>query len=63
MLALMLDFEYKGLGLVIDYVGKQKAFHIVGDYDREVLFTLLLYAYKILNLINANERSPGNFAS
>ncbi len=63
MLALMLDSEYKGLGLVIDYVGKQRAFHIASDYDREVLFTLRLYAYKILNLTNANERSPCNIAS
>jgi hypothetical protein len=63
MLALMLDSEYKGLGLVIDYVGKQRAFHIVGDYDREALFMLFFYAYKILNLTNANEKSPSNFAS
>jgi len=38
------------------------AFHIVGEYDRKVLFPLLCM-YKILNLIHANERSLGSFTS
>jgi len=38
------------------------ALHIVGEYDRKVLFPLLC-AYNILNLINANERGIGNFTS
>jgi len=38
------------------------AFHIVGEYDRKVLFPLLC-VYKILNLINANERGLGSFTS
>jgi len=33
MLALMLDPQYKGLGLVIQYVGKEQAFQILGEYD------------------------------
>jgi hypothetical protein len=37
-------------------------FHIVGEYDRKVLFPLLC-AYKILNLINANERGLGSLTS
>jgi hypothetical protein len=31
MLALMLNPQYKGLGLVIQYVNKQKAFHIANE--------------------------------
>jgi hypothetical protein len=34
MLAFMLDFQYKGLGLVIQYVGKQNALHIGSEYDK-----------------------------
>ncbi len=62
MLAFMLDPQYKGLGLVIWYVGKQMALHIVGEYDRKVLFPFFC-AYKILNLINENERGLGSFTS
>ncbi len=62
MLAFMLDPQYKGLGLVVWYVGKQMALHIVGEYDIKVLFPFLC-AYKILNLINANERSLDSFTS
>jgi len=38
------------------------AFHIVGEYDKKVLFPLL-WAYKILNLSNANEIGLGSFTS
>jgi len=41
MLAIMLDPHYKGLGVVIQYVGKNRAFQIVGEYDKLVLFALL----------------------
>jgi hypothetical protein len=44
------------LGLVIQYVNKQKAFHIAKEYDRKVLF-LLLCAYKILNPTNEMKES------
>jgi hypothetical protein len=40
MLIMMLDPRFKGLGLVIQYVGKEKALHIVGEYDCQVLFPL-----------------------
>jgi len=33
MLAMMLDPRFKGLGLVIQYVGKERALHIVREYD------------------------------
>jgi hypothetical protein len=33
MLTLMLDPQYKGLRLVIQYVGKEHAFKILGEYD------------------------------
>jgi hypothetical protein len=34
MLALMLHFQYKGLGLIIQYVGKQNALRIASEYDK-----------------------------
>ncbi len=33
MLALMLDPQYKGLGLAIQYVGKEQVFQFLGEYD------------------------------
>jgi hypothetical protein len=43
MLAFMLDPRYKELRLVIDYVGKEWALRIVGEYDKQVLFPLLVW--------------------
>jgi len=62
MLTMMLDPRYKGLGLVIQNVGKGRAFQIASEYDRAILFLLLVCAYKFLNPINVSERVP-NFAS
>jgi len=53
---MMLDPRYKGLGLVIQYVGKEKAFQIASEYDRAILFLLLVCAYKFLNPTNVNEK-------
>jgi hypothetical protein len=44
MLAIMLDPRSKGLGLVIDYVGKERTFQIAWEYDRQVLFPFLVCA-------------------
>ncbi len=63
MLALMLDPRYKGLRLVIDNISKEWAFRIVGKYDREVLFLLLVYAYKVLNPSDACEKTSSNSTS
>jgi len=49
MLAMTLDPHYKGLGLVINYVGKERALGITGEYDTVVLFSLLISTYKVLN--------------
>jgi hypothetical protein len=38
MLALTLDPHYKGFEFVIQYVGKQRAFHVIDKYDKEVFF-------------------------
>jgi hypothetical protein len=57
MLAFMLDPRYKELGLVIDYFGKELALRIVGKYDREVLFSFLVCAYKVENPSN-NVKEP-----
>jgi hypothetical protein len=62
MLAMMLDPCCKGLGLVIQYVCKERAFQILREYDRAILFSLLVCAYKFLNPTNVSERVP-NFAS
>jgi len=63
MLAKMLDSHFKGLGLVIQYVGKEGVFQVASDYDTQVLFPLLVYAYKILNPTNASEKKVGGSTS
>jgi hypothetical protein len=45
------------LGLVIQYVGKDKAIQVVDEYDRQVLFLLLVCAYKFLNSIKISEKA------
>ncbi len=62
MLTMMLDPHYKGLGLAIQNVGKERALQIASEYDRAILFPLFFCAYKFLNPINVSERVP-NFAS
>jgi hypothetical protein len=57
MLTLMLDPQYKCLGMVIMLANK--GFQIISEHDREVSFPLLLCANKILNSTNANERGIG----
>jgi hypothetical protein len=42
---------------VIQYVDKERALHIVNEYDRQVLFPLLVWAYKFLNPTHASERT------
>jgi hypothetical protein len=56
MLALMLDPHYKRLGVVIQYVSKNRVLQIVGEYDKLVLLPLLVCAYKFFNLVDASER-------
>jgi hypothetical protein len=63
MLALMLDPQYMGLGLVIDYVCKEGALWITGEYDKQVLFLLLVCAYKVLIPNDACEKVPSNSTS
>jgi hypothetical protein len=46
---MMLRPRFKGLRLVIQYVGKEKAHLIASEYDRYVLFLLLVHVYKVLN--------------
>jgi hypothetical protein len=61
MLAMMLDSHYKGLGLVIQYFGKERALQS-REYDRAIFFPLFVYAYNFLDPTNVSERVP-NFAS
>jgi len=58
MLAHMLDPQYKGLRLVINYVGKEQTLQIVIEYDKHVLFLLLVCTYKVLNPGDTCERAP-----
>lgn len=59
----MLDPRYKGLGLVIDYVGKEQALQTKGEYEKQVLFPLLVCAYMVLNPSDTCERTFGSFTS
>jgi len=49
MLAMILNLRFKGLGLVIQYVGKERTLHIASEYDHQVSFWFLICAYKYLN--------------
>jgi hypothetical protein len=51
----MLHPHFKGLRLVRQYVGKEKTHLIAGEYDRYVLFPLLVHVYKVLNLYVVSE--------
>ena len=42
MLSLMLDTRFKGLHVIIVYVGREKAMHIVVEYDQIVLVPLFV---------------------
>jgi len=53
ILSMMLAPCYKGLGLVIQYVGKDKTMQIICEYDKYVLFPFLVHAYKNFNPIVA----------
>jgi hypothetical protein len=55
MLSMMLDPHFKRLGLVIQYVGKEKIHLFIGEYDRYDLFPLFIHAYKVLNSFIVNE--------
>ena len=48
MLSLMLDPRYKGLQVIINYVGREKAMHIVAKYDQLVLVPLLVKVSQLL---------------
>ena len=58
MLALMLDPRYKGLHMTIDYVGREKAMHVVAQYDQLVLVPLLMKVSKLLNPSLENNLAP-----
>jgi hypothetical protein len=45
----MLDPHYKGQGLIIQFVGKERTLKIACEYDCQVLLSLFIYAYNFLN--------------
>jgi hypothetical protein len=51
----MLDPRFKGSRWVIQYVGKEKAHLIIDEYDKYVLFSLLVHVYKVLISSTASE--------
>jgi hypothetical protein len=51
----MLDPHFKGSRSVIQYVGKEKAHLIIDEYDKYVLFSLLVHVYKVLISSTASE--------
>jgi hypothetical protein len=59
----MLDPRFKGLRLVIQYLDKERTVQVASDYDTQVLFLLLVCAYKVLNPTNASERNVGGSTS
>jgi len=63
MLAMTLDPCYKGLGLVINYVGRERALGIAGEYDTVVLFLLLVSTYKVLNLNDVGDKGHNTSTS
>jgi hypothetical protein len=54
--------RFKGLGMVIQYVVKERALHIASEYDHQILFPLLICAHKYLNPSDVSVRAP-SFAS
>ncbi len=63
MLAMTFDPRYKGLGLVINYVGKERALGIAGEYDTVVLFSLLISTYKVLNSNDVGDKGHNTSTS
>jgi len=62
MLAMILNLRFKGLGLVIQYVGKERIVHIASEYDHQVSFRFLICAYEFLNPNDVSVGFP-SFAS
>lgn len=63
MLALMLDPRYKGLRLVKDYVGRDRALQVVSETDTNALLPCLVTVFKQLNpgsVENAPALSPAS---
>jgi hypothetical protein len=56
----MLDACYKGLGLAIQFVGKERTWQIIGEYDRLVLLSLLVSAYNFLNSSDVDVGTPSS---
>ena len=54
MLLLILDCRYKWLYVIIDYVRRENAMHIVVENDQLVLVPLLVKVSRLLNLCLVN---------
>ena len=58
MFLLMLDPRYKGLQVIINYVGRKIVMHIVAEYDQLVLVPLLVKVSRLLNPCLKNNLAP-----
>ena len=58
MLSLMLDPRYKGLHVINDYVGHEKAMHIVAEYNQLAFVPLLVNVSWLLNPSLENTLAP-----
>jgi hypothetical protein len=63
MLVMILDFCYKGVKLVIQYVSKERVLHIASEYDHQVLLPFLVRAHHFLNPNDVGVGTPNCFAS
>ncbi len=54
---MMLYPHYKELGLLVQYISKEKILQVTSDYNRQVLFPQLFCTYKFLNLANVSEKT------
>jgi hypothetical protein len=58
MLVMVLNCCYKGLGLVIQFVGKERPLQTTCEYDYQTLFPLLVVAYNFINPNDVGARVP-----
>jgi hypothetical protein len=59
MLCMILNPCYKGLGLNIQFVGKERTLQIAAEYDHQVLLPFLIFAY---NFLNPSDAGIGSFS-
>jgi hypothetical protein len=54
MLCMMLNHYYKGMGLIIQFFGKERTLEIANGYDHKVLLPLFISTYNFPNPSDAS---------